>query len=63
MSAHYGRLCVKNIHLSGVLFYLSSAKMQKKPVYNVAVVKLRLFSYTEVGGVRTLYPLRVSTVR
>lgn len=61
MSAHCGRLCVKNINLSGV--FLNSAKMQKKPVYNVAVVKLRLFSYTEVGGVRTLYPLRVSTVR
>lgn len=37
--------------------------MQKKSVQNVAVVKLRLFSYTKVGGVRTLYPLRVSTVR
>lgn len=36
--------------------------MEKKTVQNVAVVKLRLFSYTKVGGVRTLYPLRVSTV-
>lgn len=39
------------------------AKMQKKPVHNVAVVRLRLFSYTKAGGVRTLYPLKVATVR
>lgn len=37
--------------------------MQKKSVPNVAVVRLRLFSYTKAAGVRTLYPLRVSTVR
>lgn len=60
MSNHYGRLCGKAILLS---FYLNSTKMQKESVHNVAVVKLRLFSYTKIGGVRTLYPLRVSTVR
>lgn len=37
--------------------------MQKESAYNVAVVKLRLFSYTKIGGVRTLYPLGISTVR
>lgn len=37
--------------------------MQEKSDYNVAVVRLRLFSYTKAGGVRTLYPLGVGTVR
>lgn len=37
--------------------------MQKKSVHNVAVVRLRLFSYTKAGGACILYPLRVSTVR
>lgn len=37
--------------------------MQKESAHHVAVVKLRLFSYTKIGGVRTLYPLGVSTVR
>lgn len=37
--------------------------MQKKPVHNVAVIRLRLFSYTKAGGVRTLYPLKVAQVR
>lgn len=60
MSNHYGRLCGNTILLS---FYLNSTKMQKESVHNVAVVKLRLFSYTKINGVRTLYPLGVSTVR
>lgn len=37
--------------------------MQKGSVNGVAVVRLRFFSYTAVGGSRCLYPLRVSTVR
>lgn len=38
-------------------------KMQNGSIHNVAVVKLRFFSYTTAGGSRCLYPLRVSTVR
>lgn len=37
--------------------------MQKGSVNGVAVVRLRFFSYTAVGGSHCLYPLRVSTVR
>lgn len=37
--------------------------MQKSSNCNMAIIRLRFFSYTTVGGVRTLYPLRVSMVR
>lgn len=37
--------------------------MQKGSSHNVAVIRLRIFSYSTVGGSRYLYPLRVSTVR
>uniref|UniRef100_A0A3P8R025 Family with sequence similarity 13 member A n=1 Tax=Astatotilapia calliptera TaxID=8154 RepID=A0A3P8R025_ASTCA len=37
--------------------------MKKGSSQNVAVIRLRFFSYTTVDGSRCLYPLRVSTVR
>ncbi|KAF0037286.1 hypothetical protein F2P81_010160 [Scophthalmus maximus] len=43
--------------------WLKLCKMQKGSIHNVAVVRLRFFSYTTVGGSRSLYPLRVSTVK